>query len=1111
MIKNLRVKVFLFVAVLISVILFASAQLKPVKAQNSFTFIAWGDTRSGTSYLAAMSNHAKDTFNPAFTIYSGDLVDSFSGIGAWKDAINGGSSSGNGMFDITFPIRGNHDGGESSWQSYFNLSSQAQNIPGMNNYNELTADLTYSFDYENVRIIGLDIPGDVAGNALTAAEKSWLESRLSDAQNRSNINHVFLYFHGPIYCCDGHCSGCTTRVCSRDTGSSALTDLINILDKYPKVSATFHGHEHLLNYTHLDSTRNPNIDNPFEHFISGAAGMQYNDLGGMGYLCHPNRYDYFMTDSSDKILRGYMAVTVSGNNYTVRFYSIDSSRTVRLDKTFNCTQSGGCGSGSGSSPTPVPTSTPGGPSPTRTPTPTPTTQSGTATLSISPSSSSISSIGGTRTVNVNVANAVKLGGFEFEVHYNPSIVKVNSTSNVTLGSFLGSSGRSATFLTPVVDNVNGVVKVGAFSFGSVNGPSGSGTLASITFTGAGNGTSSLNIQNILLSSSDTTPVNQPTVTQNGSITVGSGGPTNTPTAYPTTGSGDTYIPAEDTSASSGYPSSNYGTKTTLTASDYYSNDLRTAYLKYQIPTGVNITAASLQLTAALARSVEKYVYTTGSSWSESSLTYNNKPSKGTQVGYLDHLSSTLTVGELVTIPLDANKLSTDSQGYISFIIDNAGSGNTFEFSSKEGSNPPKLVVNTGGTLPTSTPGTGGPPCSLQGDASGNGTVNTADYVIWLNHFDQSTSAGCPSADFNSDGSVNGVDYMFWRSNYGNTSGGPTNTPRPTNTPQPGATNTPTPTRTPTPRPTNTPSGPTPTQGQITGCYRPYTSSSPWNTKATNMPTHPNSSDMISDLSGGRTLTSSTDQYTYPVYDVDNSMPTRTVRVGGNYSNVTNDSSISGGSATVQVPIPSNAVSAAGSDAQIIIVNHDTGDEWGFWQASKNSDGSWSATNGYHYNINWDGVPPSGFGSRGAGVTYLAGLIRPCEIKQGHIDHAIAFAYNYPCSSGTCSAHGWPHYVYPATKSDGKGTETWAFPEGTRLQLQATDSEINSWCGSSSNTCAVIGRALRDYGMITIDNSGSSKIYAEYDSTAHWGQSGIPDISRSTPSVFSINRFRVIDF
>lgn len=56
----------------------------------------------------------------------------------------------------------------------------------------------------------------------------------------------------------------------------------------------------------------------------------------------------------------------------------------------------------------------------------------------------------------------------------------------------------------------------------------------------------------------------------------------------------------------------------------------------------------------------------------------------------------------------------------------------------------------------------------------------------------------------------------------------------------------------------------------------------------------------------------------------------------------------------------------------------------------------------------DGVPsntPNPYVSRGAGVPYIAGLIRKLEIDQGHIDHALAMAFDWPSST----------FVYPASK------------------------------------------------------------------------------------------------
>jgi hypothetical protein len=153
-----------------------------------------------------------------------------------------------------------------------------------------------------------------------------------------------------------------------------------------------------------------------------------------------------------------------------------------------------------------------------------------------------------------------------------------------------------------------------------------------------------------------------------------------------------------------------------------------------------------------------------------------------------------------------------------------------------------------------------------------------------------------------------------------------------------------------------------------------------------------------------------------------------------------------------------------------------------------------ASNGYHYNTNWNGVPPGGFGSRGAGVPYLAGLIRPCEIAQGHIDHALAFAYQNTTAQ----------FVYPATKSDGGAAS--GMPEGAHLQLDPSisDTTIQSW--GCTGACFTIAKALQKYGMYLIDTAGHPKLYAEDTSTANWGTT----LTASTPNPIPLTAFRVID-
>jgi hypothetical protein len=296
--------------------------------------------------------------------------------------------------------------------------------------------------------------------------------------------------------------------------------------------------------------------------------------------------------------------------------------------------------------------------------------------------------------------------------------------------------------------------------------------------------------------------------------------------------------------------------------------------------------------------------------------------------------------------------------------------------------------------------------------------------------------------------------------------------------------------------TTAPAGPSPR-----GCVRPYSDDSPWNSPIPRSPAlHPKSSVYVRGLEGP--LTSDPTQYTYPVYHVSADTSRETVGLRGWFSNV-----VDGGrrlenqrAGTVELPIPEGARAAAGTDAQMILLDPVTRDEWGLSELERDGDG-WKAWNAYHYNTRWNGVPPRDengkpFFNRGAGVPYLAGLVRPCEIRRGRIEHALAFAYDSPSEE----------YVYPATKSDGVG-EPDDMPEGTRLQLdpRLTAKQIRKW--GCTGPCLTIARALQEYGMYVIDNSGRPKVILEYEGTAHWR--GLVDDETVSPIPF--RAFRVLAF
>ncbi len=284
-----------------------------------------------------------------------------------------------------------------------------------------------------------------------------------------------------------------------------------------------------------------------------------------------------------------------------------------------------------------------------------------------------------------------------------------------------------------------------------------------------------------------------------------------------------------------------------------------------------------------------------------------------------------------------------------------------------------------------------------------------------------------------------------------------------------------------------------------GEQRPYSLESPWNLPIGPNPAYDQKNDAyIERLNKSGHFGCDPNQYTLPVYIVDEQTPLRKVKLTNFFSDVSGDQchyldvlkKVS-----VDVPIPDQAAPAQGTDSQIILWNPSTGDEWGFWLFQSELGDSYIAENGYHYNTRGNGVPPRGFRSRGAGVPYLAGLIRPWEIKQGRIEHAIAFASEHPAL----------RYVFPATRSDGS-TFFPELPMGARLQLDPGlgEKEFREW--GLDATGVIIARALQEYGMILIDGSGHPKIYAEYQGTAHWGTLLDPNAVRSIP----YTAFRVLD-
>ena len=306
-----------------------------------------------------------------------------------------------------------------------------------------------------------------------------------------------------------------------------------------------------------------------------------------------------------------------------------------------------------------------------------------------------------------------------------------------------------------------------------------------------------------------------------------------------------------------------------------------------------------------------------------------------------------------------------------------------------------------------------------------------------------------------------------------------------------------------------PSGPT--------CERPYSASSPWNTEVpADAAVDPASAAKVATMDPDNAkLTSDPTQFTFPVYYADASTPRVPVtHADGWFSDVSDAFSevFAGGTSlfnarprepgqrVTTMPMPPETTPAAGYDRQVIVIDETTGDEWNASYFTRDEAG-YHAWNVGRYNTAWDGVPPldadgNPFWIRGAGMPYLAGLIRRCEIERGRIDHALAFAYPKTTTD----------FVYPATRSDGQSAGAAGMAEGTRLQLNPaiTDATITrTW--RCTGACYTIAKALQRYGMYIADSGGRPKIMPEYEGTAHWNGT----LTDETPSPIPLSAFRVL--
>ena len=189
------------------------------------------------------------------------------------------------------------------------------------------------------------------------------------------------------------------------------------------------------------------------------------------------------------------------------------------------------------------------------------------------------------------------------------------------------------------------------------------------------------------------PTPTPTASPTGSATAT---PTATPTASPISGQGGTFTftPVADSYVDASAPTTNHGTATTLRVD---ASPVVRSYLRFNLA-GVTGTVASATL-RIMPTSSQSTGYTASSvsdsTWGESTITNANAPPFGASLG----ASGPATAGTWTNVNVTT---AVTGNGLVSFGLSTTNS-TALSLTSREGANPPQLVVTTVGSTPTPTP------------------------------------------------------------------------------------------------------------------------------------------------------------------------------------------------------------------------------------------------------------------------------------------------------------------------------------------------------------------------------------------------------------------------
>jgi hypothetical protein len=232
-------------------------------------------------------------------------------------------------------------------------------------------------------------------------------------------------------------------------------------------------------------------------------------------------------------------------------------------------------------------------------------------------------------------------------------------------------------------------------------------------------------------------------------------------------------------------------------------------------------------------------------------------------------------------------------------------------------------------------------------------------------------------------------------------------------------------------------------------------------------------------------------YTAPIYRAGDDSPTYRIEPTAPYA--TPEAVLD------KVPIPDHAHPDPAGDAHMAILDERTDCVFELYRAQRTPEG-WTAEWINATPADGDGIYPDGLSTRASGISITAGLIWPEELRSGHIDHALVFAYPFTSRSGP---------VPPATRSDGRTDEPTALPIGARVVL---DPALDLTTLALTPTELMVAEALQKYGMILADSGGGLSLFAVHPQSypadpyaAFWGPTNFASLSG-----LPVDRFKVLE-